>query len=589
MSYWVLSSLHGGRFAHVIPGYVWEARAAEVRAAFQHAYHSYELLGFPHDEIKPISNDTSDQFNGWGVTALDSLDTMIIMGLDEELQRALKHLEKLDFFSHDKSVPFFETVIRYLGGLLSTWHLTKLPLTLKQADNLGLALLPAFNTSIQFPSYSVNPVTKEVDGAWSGHANFGLAESASCQMEYKYLAKLTGRTEFFDAAQNVMDGLLEMQDPDTQMWSQWISDEGSKPVAKARPQFSVGAGGDSAYEYLLKQYLLSGKSEPQMLEMYLSSIRGVITNLLYVSKQRNLLYVTDIAYSKPDRASKILVPVPSGDLEHLSCFLPGLLALGAHTLRDIPENVFPAEERKLHLDIAKGLATTCYLVYADSFTGLAPDVINFGARGGRSWSELYRQWENHGRHGTPPGLKVDVPVQKDPSKRGYDVRLGRWLSRPETIESLFILYRVTGEQIWRNRGYEIFEAIQMWSKGPVGYASVWEPDSPTPERMDEMPRSVPCHSMPQSNSRDALKLSYFLAETLKYLYLLFKEDDCGLSLDEIVFNTEAHPLPVFQWTPQEMEHYRLQKRPSKGSGPTLKELLRAERKPKPASKSDRRA
>ncbi|KIO15590.1 glycoside hydrolase family 47 protein, partial [Tulasnella calospora MUT 4182] len=373
MSYWVLSSLHGGRFAHVIPGYVWEARAAEVRAAFQHAYHSYELLGFPHDEIKPISNDTSDQFNGWGVTALDSLDTMIIMGLDEELQRALKHLEKLDFFSHDKSVPFFETVIRYLGGLLSTWHLTKLPLTLKQADNLGLALLPAFNTSIQFPSYSVNPVTKEVDGAWSGHANFGLAESASCQMEYKYLAKLTGRTEFFDAAQNVMDGLLEMQDPDTQMWSQWISDEGSKPVAKARPQFSVGAGGDSAYEYLLKQYLLSGKSEPQMLEMYLSSIRGVITNLLYVSKQRNLLYVTDIAYSKPDRASKILVPVPSGDLEHLSCFLPGLLALGAHTLRDIPENVFPAEERKLHLDIAKGLATTCYLVYADSFTGLAPD------------------------------------------------------------------------------------------------------------------------------------------------------------------------------------------------------------------------
>lgn len=89
--------------------------------------------------------------------------------------------------------------------------------------------------------------------------------------------------------------------------------------------------------------------------------------------------------------------------------------------------------------------------------------------------------------------------------------------------------------------------------------------------------------MPQPDSRGVPEPSYFLAETLKYLYLLFKEDDCGLSLDEIVFNTEAHPLPVFKWTPQEIEHYRLQKRPSKGSGPSLKELLRAERKPKSAS------
>ncbi|KAG9008321.1 hypothetical protein FRB90_008984 [Tulasnella sp. 427] len=571
-SYWVLTSLHGRPAAHVITGDVWEARAADVRAAFQHAYHSYELLGFPHDEIKPISNDTSDQFNGWGVTALDSLDTMVIMGLEDELKRAIKHAEKLEFSHHAKAVPFFETIIRYMGGLLSAWHLTKLPITLKQADQLGLALQPVFNTSIKFPSYSVNPVTREVDGPWSGKADFALAESASYQMEYKYLAKLTGRTEYFDAAQNVMDGLAEMQDPDTQMWSQWISSEYNRPVAKARPKFSVGAGGDSAYEYLLKQYLLSGKSEPQLLDMYLSSIRGVITNLLYVSKPRNLLYVTDITYAKPYPGSKYLVQVPSGDLEHLSCFLPGLLALGSDALQDLPETVFPAEERKLHLDIAKGLATTCYLVYADSFTGLAPDVINFTKHGGRLWSELYKQWEDRGKRGTAPGFEVDVPLQKNAITRGYDIKLDRWLSRPEasTIESLFILYRITGDQIWRERGYEIFQSIQEWSKGPVGYSSVWEPDSPTPERMDEMP-------------------SYFLAETLKYLYLLFKEDDCGISLDEIVFNTEAHPLPVFQWSPREKESYQVQKRRSPGRGLLLKDLIRAERKPRPAAKPDRGA
>ena len=45
--------------------------------------------------------------------------------------------------------------------------------------------------------------------------------------------------------------------------------------------------------------------------------------------------------------------------------------------------------------------------------------------------------------------------------------------------------------------------------------------------------------------------SWFLAETLKYLYLLFDDDPDTLKLDEWVFNTEAHPLPVFSWTEEE--------------------------------------
>ena len=39
--------------------------------------------------------------------------------------------------------------------------------------------------------------------------------------------------------------------------------------------------------------------------------------------------------------------------------------------------------------------------------------------------------------------------------------------------------------------------------------------------------------------------SFFLAETLKYLYLLFADDQTILPLDKWVFNTEAHPLPIY--------------------------------------------
>lgn len=45
-----------------------------------------------------------------------------------------------------------------------------------------------------------------------------------------------------------------------------------------------------------------------------------------------------------------------------------------------------------------------------------------------------------------------------------------------------------------------------------------------------------------------------VVDRLKYLYLMFKEGDV-ISLDQWVFNTEAHPLPVFEWTEEEREKF----------------------------------
>ena len=43
--------------------------------------------------------------------------------------------------------------------------------------------------------------------------------------------------------------------------------------------------------------------------------------------------------------------------------------------------------------------------------------------------------------------------------------------------------------------------------------------------------------------KDDVQQSFFLAETLKYLYLLFSDDDL-IPLDKWVLNTEAHPIPI---------------------------------------------
>ena len=49
------------------------------------------------------------------------------------------------------------------------------------------------------------------------------------------------------------------------------------------------------YEYLLKQYLLSGRTEKYLLEMYIAATDAMIDNTLYLSPTRNLLYVTDVS------------------------------------------------------------------------------------------------------------------------------------------------------------------------------------------------------------------------------------------------------------------------------------------------------
>ena len=99
--------------------------------------------------------------------------------------------------------------------------------------------------------------------------------------------------------------------------------------------------------------------------------------------------------------------------------------------------------------------------------------------------------------------------------------------RPETVESLFVLYRVTGDQVYRDWGWEILQAFRRHSRvHSGGFTTLRNVNSPHPTKTNKME-------------------SFFLAETLKYLYLLFSEDDV-LPLDRWVFNTEAHPLPI--WT-----------------------------------------
>lgn len=85
---------------------------------------------------------------------------MLLMGLDEEFKRALELVKKTKFTRKmDEYAPFFETVIRYLGGLMSAYALSKEPILLEKADELARVLSPVFNTTSGLPYYAVNPIS----------------------------------------------------------------------------------------------------------------------------------------------------------------------------------------------------------------------------------------------------------------------------------------------------------------------------------------------------------------------------------------------------------------------------------------------
>ncbi|XP_020489189.1 mannosyl-oligosaccharide 1,2-alpha-mannosidase IA isoform X1 [Labrus bergylta] len=168
---------------------------------------------------------------------------------------------------------------------------------------------------------------------------------------------------------------------------------------------------------------------------------------------------------------------------HLACFSGGMIGIGA-------DDGAP-EKRQHYLDLAAEITHTCHESYTRSATKLGPEAFRFDAGAEASATRL--------------------------SDRYY-------ILRPEVIESYMYMWRLTHDPKYREWGWEAVEALEQHCRVESGFSGI---------------RDVYTMTV----SHDNMQQSFFLSETLKYLYLLFSDDDL-LPLEDWVFNTEAHPLPV---------------------------------------------
>ena len=290
--------------------------------------------------------------------------------------------------------------------------------------------------------------------------------------------------------------------------------------------------------------------------MWDEALLGMRKHLVAYTKNAKLTIVGE----RPHGLDRPLWP----KMDHLVCFLPGTIALGATGGKPLSEAKKSPEWTARHDEeilLAKELTKTCWATYLDTKTGLAPEIAYFEINEPPVMTaDMYPDstlvkgnYKSTGQDlhllSTPlyPLEDDTLPWRKDINIHSQDKHN---LQRPETAESLFYMYRITGDELYRHWGWEMFKSF-IKRTAVVEEDDEGEAEGNNGEKKAKISRITGFTSLDNADTlppaqRDNLE-SFWMAETLKYLYLLFSDRDY-LALEETVFNTEGHPMPRFKPT-----------------------------------------
>uniref|UniRef100_A0A1A8CWV2 alpha-1,2-Mannosidase n=1 Tax=Nothobranchius kadleci TaxID=1051664 RepID=A0A1A8CWV2_NOTKA len=444
----------------------------QVVEMFDHAYQNYMDHAYPADELMPLTcrgrvrglepsrGDVDDALGKFSLTLIDTLDTLVLLNKTTEFEAAVRRVLSDVRLDNDIVVSVFETNIRVLGGLLGghsmavmlkegrqhmQWYQDEL---LNMAKDLGLRLLPAFNTSsgLPYPRVNLKHGVRGPETRTGTETDTCTACAGTMILEFAALSRFTGDPVFEEHARRALDFLWEKRQRNSNLVGTTINIHSGEWV---RRDSGVGAGIDSYYEYLLKAYVLLGDDEfLQRFNTHYASI------MKYISQPPLLL---DVHIHKP------LLPARTW-MDSLLAFFPGLQVLKG--------------------DIRPAIETHEMLYQVTKKHNFLPEAFT---------TDFRVHWAQH-------------PL------------------RPEFAESTYFLYKATGDPYYLEAGRTILDNLNRFARVPCGFAAMKDVRTGSHEdRMD----------------------SFFLAEMFKYLFLLFAEtDDLPFDVEDYVFTTEAHLLPL---------------------------------------------
>ena len=446
------------------------AKRNVVREMMKLAWKNYHEYAWGANELRPLTRKrhSANIFGNadTGATIIDALDTLYIMGLMDEFNQGKEWVSTLQMNSKS-DISVFEVNIRFVGGLLAAYYLSYDQIFLTKAEEVAELLLPAFNTPTGIPYALLNPTTGKVKNwGWASGGSSILSEYGTMHLEFATLTHLTGKMKYLEKVLKIREFLNNADKPNG-LYPNYVN---PKTGAWGQRHVSIGALGDSFYEYLLKTWLLTKKTDTVARQMYDNAIEAVEKYLMAKS-------FSGLTYLGEWRSGKL-----EPKMGHLTCFAGGMFALGAEG----------SLKNEHYMKIGADIAETCHESYDRTAMKLGPEYFHFSKN-----KEVQAVYKNE----------------------------KYYILRPEVIETYFVMWRLTKDPKYREWGWEAVEALKKNCQVEYGFSGIKDVYASTPEY-------------------DDVQQSFFLAETLKYLYLLFSEDDL-IDLNEWVLNTEAHPFRTF--------------------------------------------
>ena len=288
----------------------WRALADDVRSEMAWAWANYRERAWGKDEIKPISGGFSSfplKSHHLGLSLIEAMDTLWLMGLDREFDDALAWVKSSLDFNVDGEVSVFETSIRLLGGLLSAHHACGDPILLAKARDLADRLAPAFATPTGIPYRYVNLRTGAVRDPQTNPA-----ETGTYLPEWGTLAKLTGERRYYDIPKRALVAMFDrrseiglLADKIDAVSGQWLS-----------RRATIGPPSDSFYEYLWDGWQLFGDGDCK--RMYDVLTRSILKH--QQDRFEGRLWFADVDFRTGVRINR--------EQDELSSFYGGLLHQG---------------------------------------------------------------------------------------------------------------------------------------------------------------------------------------------------------------------------------------------------------------------
>ncbi|KAF4125688.1 mannosyl-oligosaccharide alpha-1,2-mannosidase [Geosmithia morbida] len=469
-----------------------------IRTKFVKSWEAYKAHAWTKDELMPLSGKGKQSLSGWSAQLVDAMDTLWIMDLKDEFRRAVKEVAVIDWATtSDERINLFEVIIRYLGGLLAAYDLSEEPALLAKAVELGDAMYAAFDTPNRFPPRWLSYETVRRGDQLADESMSGAAGGTMC-LEFTRLSQITGDPKYYDATERLKQFFRRSQN-ETAVPGLWPHDLNYRDEVVDGHRFNLGAGMDSLYEYLPKMHALLGGQDPEYVAMTVSALDAIRDNLLFrpmTPADADILLAGSLVVEDDGQGPGRTF---TADMEHLTCFAGGMYGLAGKLLG-----------RSDYVDVGARLTSGCVWAYDAFSTNLMPEKSRLVACAAIDGPCPFDSDAlPKGRARTLPEGFVGMPNPK-------------YLLRPEAIESVFYMWRITGDHTWREAAWRMWEGLVRETETEMAFASIAD---------------VTKHSSAKIDSME----TFWMGETLKYFYLIF-DDESNTSLDEWVFNTEAHPF-----------------------------------------------